>query len=41
MTLVKILCNGEDLTDGKGVYISLDTIREIEKENGFSVVILL
>lgn len=39
MALVKVLCNGEDLTDGKGTLVSLTDIREIESQ-GFSVVFM-
>ena len=39
MVLVKVVCNGEDLTEGKGTLISLDDVRELEN-GGFTVIIL-
>jgi len=40
MALVKVLCNGEDLTQGKGTVINLADVRKIEQQ-GFAVVIMV
>lgn len=40
MALVKVLCNGEDLTQGEGTVINLADVRKIEQQ-GFAVVIMV
>lgn len=41
MVKARVLFNGEDLTNGKGTLISLNDVREIEAQKGFTVVIML